>query len=203
MKEFAEEVKKIEMPAEMQERIRKNCYEKMEEENMKKSRKNIFQKPMVAVAALALCLCVTGVSALAATGKLQGFFKDIKRWDGAVTGSTYEQATDEVEIAITEVTDSLEVNITFVDAQKVPYSVFETLGIHNYQILDKTGKAVVKGAETAAVAISNGQVQLSISLEEVPAGEYKLVVTELVGGSKADQPLVVKGTWECGFTKGE
>jgi len=199
MKEFAEKVKQIEMPAEMQERIRKNCYEKMEEENMKKSRKNIFQKPMVAVAALALCLCVTGVSALAATGKLEGFFKDITRWDGAVTGTTYEQATDEVEIAIAEVSDGLKVKITLLEAQKIPYSTFETLGIHNYQILDKTDKAVIKGAETAAVAINNGQVQLSVSLEEIPAGEYKLVVTELVGGSKADQPLVVSGTWECGF----
>lgn len=44
---------------------------------------------------------------------------------------------------------------------------------------------------------------MAISLEEVPAGEYKLIVTELVGGFKADQPLVVSGTWECEFTKGE
>lgn len=203
MKEFAEKVKQIEMPAEMQERIRKNCYKKMEEENMKKSRKNIFQKPMVAVAALALCLCVTGISALAATGKLEGFFKDITRWDGAVTGSTYEQASDEVEIVIGDVTDSLEVNLTFLKAKQPPYSIFETLGIQNYQIQDKTGKAVVKGAETKTEAINNGKVQLSIYLKDIPVGEYKLVVTELVGGSKADQPLVVKGTWECDFTKGE
>ncbi|MBR4082959.1 MAG: hypothetical protein IKK33_01610 [Lachnospiraceae bacterium] len=203
MKEFAEKVKQIEMPAEMQERIKKHCYEKMEEENMKKSRKNIFQKPMVAVAALVLCLFVTGVSALAATGKLEGFFKDITRWDGAVIGTTYEQATDEVEIEITEVADRLEVNITFVDAQKVPYSTFESLGINNYQIMDKNGKALVKEAETAASTINNGQVQLSVSLEGIPAGEYNLVVTELVGSSKADQPLIVNGTWECIFVKSE
>lgn len=203
MKEFAEEVKKIEMPAEMQERIRKNCYKKMEEENLKKSRKSIFQKPMVAVAALALCLCVTGVSALAATGKLEGFFKDITRWDGAVTGATYEQASDEVTLAIDGVTDELEVNITLPEAQKAPYRLFENMGIHNYQIVDKNGKVIVKAAETKAAAISDGQVQLSISLEEVPAGEYKLIVSELVGGSKADQPLVVRGNWECEFTKTE
>ena len=40
-------------------------------------------------------------------------------------------------------------------------------------------------------------------MEAVPAGEYKLVVTELIGGAKAEQPLVVKGNWECGFTKTE
>lgn len=203
MKEFAEKIKQIEMPAEMQERIVKHCYERMEEESMKKNRKNRFQKPMVAVASLALCLCVTGVSALAATGKLEGFFKDITRWDGAVIGTTYEQASDEVEIAIAEVNDSLEVNITFVEAQKVPYSTFESLGIHNYQILDENGKVVVKGAETTSAVINNGQVELAISLEEVPAGEYKLVVTEMVGSAKADQPLVMSGNWECGFTKGE
>ena len=203
MKEFAEQVKQIEMPAEMQERIRKNCYKKMEEENMKKSRKNIFQKPMVAVAALALCLCVTGVSALAATGKLEGFFKDITRWNGAVIGSTYEQASDEVTLEIDGVTDELEVNITLPEAQKAPYRYFENMGIHNYQIVDKNGKVIVKDAETKASPISDGQVQVSVPLKDIPVGEYKLVVTELVGGSKADQPLVVKGTWECGFTKGE
>lgn len=203
MKEFAEEVKKIEMPVEMQERIKKNCYEKMEDESMRKNRKNIFQKPMVAVAALALCLCVTGVSALAATGKLEGFFKNTTRWDGAVIGSTYEQATDEVTLTIDGVTDELEVSITFLEAQKAPYSFFETLGIHNYQIVDKDGKAVVKEAETAGAIINNGQVELVVSLTDVPVGEYKLIVTELVGGSKADQPLVVSGNWECGFTKSE
>ena len=203
MKEFAEEVKKIEMSAEMQERIKKHCYEKMEEGTMKKNRKNIFQKPMVAVATLALCLCVTGVSALAATGRLEGFFKDITRWDGAVTGTTYEQATDEVEIVIAEVSDSLKVNITFVDAKKAPYSFFDALGLHNYQILDQNGKMIVKGAETTATPINNGQVELSISLADIPTGVYKLVVTELIGSAKADQPLVVKGNWECGFTKAE
>lgn len=203
MKEFADKVKQIEMPVDMQERIIKNCYEKMETEVMKKNRKNIFQKPMVAVAALALCLCVTGVSSLAATGKLEGFFKDITRWNGAITGTTYEQATDEVEIAIAEVNDSLEVNITFVDAQKAPYSFFDTLGIRNYQILDQKGKAVVKKAETNAEAISNGQVKVLIPLEDIPAGEYRLEITELVGSAKADQPLVVSGTWKCGFTKAE
>ncbi len=117
--------------------------------------------------------------------------------------NTSARPADELEIAIAEVSDGLKVKITLLEAQKVPYSTFEILGINNYQIMDKNGKAVLKGAETAAVAINNGQVELTISLEEVPAGEYKLVVTELVGGSKADQPLVLNGTWECGFTKGE
>lgn len=203
MKRFAEEVRKIEMSAEMQERIRKNCYERMEEENMKKSNKNIFQKPMVAVAALALCLCVTGASALAATGKLQGYFKDITRWDGAVTGTAYEQATDEVGINVTEVTDRVKVSITLLEAEKVPYSEFEALGIQSYQILDRNGKAVVKGAEAEAVLIKDGQAEMWIPLEDVPDGEYTLVISKLTGSKKAEQPLVVSGNWVCSFTKGD
>lgn len=47
---------------------------------------------------LVLCLCLTGVTALAATGKLQGFFSDITGWNGAVVGTSYEQATKELEV---------------------------------------------------------------------------------------------------------
>lgn len=106
-------------------------------------------------------------------------------------------------LTIDGVTDELEVSITFLEAQKAPYSFFETLGIHNYQIVDKDGKAVVKEAETAGAIINNGQVEVVVSLTDVPVGEYKLIVTELVGDSKADQPLVVSGNWECGFTKSQ
>ena len=43
-----------------------------------------------------------GVTTLAATGKLEGFFKDIKRWDGAIVGTSYEQATDEIDVSVIE-----------------------------------------------------------------------------------------------------
>lgn len=40
----------------------------------KNTSKKFYMKPMVAVAALALCLCLTGMTAMAAQGKMQGFF---------------------------------------------------------------------------------------------------------------------------------
>lgn len=93
-KKLAEEVKSIEMPSEMRERILEHCDMKTEEMTMRKNNgKNLFRKPMVAAAVLAACLCVTGVSAMAATGKLSGFFQDVKGMFGAVTGTTYEQST--------------------------------------------------------------------------------------------------------------
>ena len=79
--EFVNKIRKIEMPKDMQRRIIENCYMEMEKKRMNK----MFKRPMVVAASFALCVCLTGVTALAATGKLEGFFKDVKRWDGAVS----------------------------------------------------------------------------------------------------------------------
>lgn len=199
---LAEKVREIEMSEEMQERILGNCYQKMEDRKMSKNTtKNMFKKPMIAVASLALCLCVTGVTALAATGKLQGYFKDITNWNGAVTGTTYEQATDELELKVSEASDNLTVTITMVKPDVAPYSFLETFGVESYKIMDMDGNVVVKGDRTELVEVVDGKVNVMISLENVAAGEYKLVVTEMVGGSKADQPLVISGTWECEFVR--
>ncbi len=199
---LAEKVREIEMSEEMQERILGNCYQKMEDKKMNKNTtKSMFKRPMIAVASLALCLCVTGVTALAATGKLQGYFKDITNWNGAVTGTTYEQATEELELKITEVSDKLTVTITMVKPDMAPYSFIETFGLESYRIVDANGKVVAKGDRTELVEIVDGMANVMISLENVAVGEYKLIVTEMVGGSKADQPLVISGTWEGDFVR--
>lgn len=199
---FKNKLCEIEMPKEMQERILKNCYMEMEEKIMNKNTaKNFFRKPMVAVASLALCVCLTGVTALAATGKLEGFFKDITGWNGAVVGTSYEQATEEIEVNVVSVTDELTIEATMVKPKEVPYSTLETLGVNSYEITDMEGKVIVKGGTSEAAEIANGQVSLSIPLEDLANGEYKLIVGSFVGGSKADQPLVISGNWECTFTK--
>ena len=131
-KKFVNKIKEIEMPKDMQQRIIEKCYIETEKKKMNK----MFKKPMVAVASFALCVCLMGVTALAATGKLEGYFRDIKRWDGAVIGTAYEQATDEVELNIVEVSDKLVVEITMVNFKEAPYSFFEMFGIKNYKIVE-------------------------------------------------------------------
>lgn len=195
-------VNEIEMPKEMQERIIKNCHIEMEEKVMSKNtRKNLFQRPMVAVASLALCVCLAGVTGLAATGKLQGFFKDITDWKGAVIGTTYEQATDEMELSVVAGENALELTVTMINPKAAPYGFFEALAVESYKIMDANGKAVVEGNTTEAVNVVDGKVMISIPVENLASGEYRLVVTELVGSAKADQPLVISGVWECGFTR--
>lgn len=46
----------------------------------------MWKKQLSMTAALVLCVCITGVTALIANGKLQGIFKDITNWKGAVVG---------------------------------------------------------------------------------------------------------------------
>lgn len=201
-KMIAEKLNKIEMPKEMRERVIKNCVIEMEEKTMRKNTsKKFLGRPVVAVASLVLCLCLTGVTALAATGKLQGFFKDITDWKGAVTGTAYEQATDEVELSVALVADELAVAVTMLKPEEAPYSSFETFGIESYKIVDLAGSVIAEGEATALAEVVDGKVNVNISLDNISSGEYKLIVNKMVGSAKADQPLVISGTWECEFAK--
>ena len=201
-KMLVKKMNEIEMPKEMQERILKNCHMRMEEKEMRKNTpKKFFIRPVAAAACLALCICLTGVTALAATGKLQGFFKDITRWDGAVVGTSYEAAADEVELRVKAVSKELVLEWTMADPNTAPYSTFELLGVKNYKIVDLDGNVVVEGEMEEKARVADGRATTVISLENIPSGAYKLVVDELEGSAKADQPLVISGSWECEFVK--
>lgn len=193
--EFVNKIREIEMPKDMQQRIIEKCYMETEKKRMKK----MFKRPMVAAASFALCVCLTGVTALAATGKLEGFFRDIKRWDGAVVGTSYEQATDEVDMKVVNITDELIVEFTMLKPDTAPYSFFEIFGINEYKIVDEDGNMVMENEPVEMSAMEN-KVTLKIPLNTISEGTYTLVVSKLVGSAKADQPLVISGTWECEFT---
>ena len=99
-----------------------------------------------------------------------------------------------------DVTDELIVEITMLNANVAPYSSFELFGIENYKIMDTEGNVVDEKHAVDMSSVTNGKVRICVSLENVSAGEYVLIVNELVGSSKADHPLVLSGIWECEFT---
>lgn len=195
---------KIMMPEEMKHRITENCKKEilntMEEPTMKKCRNNVpFRKSAAVFAALATCLSLS-VTALA-TGKLQGFFRDITDWRGAIVGTAYEQATDEIGMHLSVHEDSLTVLAIFSDPQKFPYREAEKLSIAAYQIVDGNGSVVREGTATDSASVANGQAAIQIPLDGIGRGCYKLLVTAFVTEKKADQPLVISGDWECSFVK--
>ncbi len=194
----------ITMPEEVKRRIVRNCKTQIlnsrKEIIMKTNKNNTFIRKHAAVfVAVALCLSLS-VTALAATGVLQGYFRDITNWQGAIVGLSYEQATDEIGMEVTVNGNELTALVTFFNPQDLPYRETEKLGIAAYRIVDANGN-VVKEGTAESTEVVNGQAAVSIKLDDIDSGSYKLIVTAFVSEKKADQPLNIHGNWECVFTK--
>ena len=194
----------ITMPEEVKRRIVRNCKTQISNSRkeivMKTNKNNTFtRKPAAVFVAVALCLSLA-VTAAAASGVLKGHFRDITNWQGAIVGTSYEQATDEISMDITVNGNELTVLATFANPQMAPYKYIEKLGIAAYKVVDANGKAVAEGA-AESTEVANGQAAVSIRLDSIDIGSYKLIVTAFVGEAKAEQPLNINGNWECAFTK--
>lgn len=159
----------------------------------------LFHIPRVAAAAIALCFGLTGITVLAATGVMQGFFKDIFRWDGAVVGTSYEDATDELNVSAAYENGNLLVTVIAVDPGVAPYSEIENIRLKSYKIVDASGNTVVENQASDAVDILDGEAKIMISLSAISEGSYQLIVSEFEGGKKADQPLPISGEWKLIF----
>ena len=163
-------------------------------------RVGLFRIPRVAVAAVALCVCMTGITALAATGVLQGFFKDIFSWNGAVVSTVYENASDELNVTADCENKKLIVTVKAANPSMAPYSEFDTLRIQSYKIADATGNIVVDNQSSDPVEIQDGEAIIVITQLSDYEGDYQLIINEFEGGKKADQPLPISGEWQCNFT---
>lgn len=203
MNRLKEEIQNFELSEAAKQRILKNCREEMESEKeqkiMKKKTIVKFKKPLVVAAAFAVCLCLTGITAMATTGK--GFFQDIKRFDGAITGQTYQNATEEVLVYAAVEADVLTVTVDMVKYEVAPYSEIEVLKLKNYRVLDAAGRVVMENAVPENVVTENNQVKFQIPAKELTEGTYKLELDVLSGSKKAEQDLLIYGEWECEFTK--
>ena len=202
---LTKKVKEIEMPDDMRKRIIANCSDALDKKrNTGETRmtkvNNRWKKSLPMAATLVLCVCITGVTAMAAAGKLEGFFKDIKRWDGAVVGTSYEQATEEITVSIEMATDEeLDILVIIEEPAKPPYSESELFGIESYRIEDMEGNVIISGNSLAERTDFNSLMSFKIPLNEISNGKYKLVIEQFISEKKADQPLKISGNWECEF----
>ncbi len=132
-----------------------------------------------------------------------GYFEDVTAWNGSVIGTTYENATDEIHFTL-EAMEAEEATVSmtvkFVDLQKLPYSIIEELSIPKYTILDQSGAVVAEGsADYRAVDREQGETVFEIPLADLEKGDYRIKMEALEGKKKAEQPIPISGTWECGF----
>ena len=192
-------MEKIELSDEMQNRIIRNCrlseLHEMEEITMKTRKYFDFKKAMFIAAAVVLCLSVS-----IAAANHSGFFQDVRNWNGAVTGTKYVQATEEINLFAAAGGDALIVTATLLTPETAPYSFLDTFAIDRYQIIDASGNVIVDGKSDDFVRISESTAKMTVPLDGVHKGNYKLVVSSFIGSSKADQPLKISGNWEFGFT---
>jgi hypothetical protein len=193
--------KTITMPEEAKRRIVKNCKTQLlhSRKEIVMQNKTFVRKPAAVLVTVALCL-VLSVAALAATGVLQGYFRDMTNWQGAIVGTSYEEATNEISTDVIVTGSKLTVLATFLEPDKFPYRESEQLGIAEYKIFNAEGKLVKKGSSEKSAPVVNGCASIAIELNDLENGSYKLIVNTFVSEKKADQPLNISGNWEYDFT---
>lgn len=177
---------------------------KVEGKNMSKPRNITWLKRVSTVAAVVTVCAITVVSA----GAIKGMFKDVKRWDGAVIGTEYVNATNDIEMSINATKDEyISLDINFENQNEAPFAFIQEVAITDYKILDNNDKEVLEVNSTVENGIK-GNVENGRILLELPTNDklnsnqnYKLVVNTIYGLAKAEQPLKITGTWECEFSR--
>lgn len=203
MDHLKKEISKIELSESAKHRILKKCMETIESEqesySMKRIKRANTKKFILAVAAFAVCLCLTGITAMATSEK--GFFRDTKRFDGAITGQTYHNATDEVLVYAAVEDDTLMVTVEMVKIEMIPYREIEMMELEKYRVYDSNGTVVMEDIVPENVVMENNRIKFVIPAGKLAEGTYKLELDVLSGSKKADHDLLIYGGWECEFTK--
>ena len=182
----------------------------MEERTMSKPK--ITTKRTLAIAAvLALCLITVCMTPLA--NSIKGFFSDIVRFDGAITGTQYENATNDIKIDVLEVTSEngnviIPLELSFENPLEAPFPYIQKVAVSEYKIVDSNNKEIIKTKLSAEEGdkgtIADGKVLVNLSLNDAKlksGEEYTIVIDKMYGLSKADAPLHITGTWECNFIR--
>ena len=206
LRKHAETTKSVmQTPFDLKEEIKN-----MEECTMSKPKITI-KRTMSIAAVLALCLVIVCMTPLASS--IRGFFSDIVRFDGAITGTQYENATNEIIVNAMEPTtdngnDIIPLEFTFENPNEAPFAYIQEIAVADYMIIDETTGEILKlecyPEYSGKGTIKDGQALVNLSLNDtkIKSGEeYTIVIEKMYGLSKADAPLHITGTWKCNFIR--
>ena len=152
--------------------------------------------PRMAAAVTVLCICLAG-TVMVSAGTLKGFFRDVFSPGGAVTGTVYENADQELEVSVFAEGDVLHAVLQCPDT--VPYSEIEEWKVTGYQVIDAGGNTVMENEPAEWTGVNDGTAEIIVPLTLQEHGTYRLVITEFSGRKKADQDLPVRGHLKCTF----
>jgi len=206
LRKHAETTKNImQTPFDLKEEIKN-----MEERTMSKPKFTI-KRTMAIAAVLALCLVIVCMTPLASS--IRGFFSDIVRFDGAITGTKYENATNDIKVDVLELTPEnsnviIPLELTFEHPTEAPFPYIQEITVSEYKIFDSNNKEVIKTKLPAEDGdkgtVSDGKVFVNLSIEDAKlksGEEYTIVIEKMYGLAKADAPLHITGTWKCKFVR--
>lgn len=163
-----------------------------------------FRKSTVAAAvALVLTFGLLTAGAVTYADSIRGAFSDVIRFDGAVVGTEYHNATEEIEVTAEAVGDTVIVNARFLYPADAPYAFIAELSLKNVTLTDSSGAKLLTVGETEITPITNGSVSIAIPMGTVslsPHESYTLSFDTAVGHAKAEQPLPMSGNWSCTVT---
>ena len=180
---------------------------KMEEKDMVKPKNITWIKRFGTIAAVVTLCIMTVVCA----NPIKGFFKDIMRWDGAIVGTEYINATNDLKITASEMRSEngntiLSLEIAFENKNEAPFSFIQEIAIADFKILDRDSKEILVVSESIEESVK-GTIKDGKVLIDLPIGEAKLntndkyfiVIDSIHGLAKAEQSLKINGTWKCEF----
>jgi len=206
LRKHAETTKNImQTPFDLKEEIKN-----MEERTMSKPKFTI-KRTMAIAAVLALCLVIVCMTPLASS--IRGFFSDIVRFDGAITGTKYENATNDIKVDVLELTPEnsnviIPLELTFEHPTEAPFPYIQEIAVSEYKVLDSNNKEVIKTKLPAEDGdkgtVSDGKVFVNLSIDDAKlksSEEYTIIIEKMYGLSKADAPLHITGTWKCNFIR--
>ena len=141
------ELNKIEIPKELNKRSRigiEKASVEMKGEN--KMNKNIKQIISIAAAFL-LSISLVAISNPTLANSIKGFFRDITNSNGSIVGTEYNQATEEIEIRISDmIVDEdmviLPIEVTLKDISKAPFSEIDILTMDKFNIIHSSGDEI-------------------------------------------------------------
>lgn len=176
---------------------------KLEEKNMNKFKNVTWLKRLATTAAVLAVCAVTVVSA----GALTGYFKDVKNFSGAIVGTEYINATNDVQMNVLDANDEyITLDINFVNPSEAPFAFIQELAVTEYIVLDQNNNevfAVNSDAENCSTAI----IEADGTLIKLPTKylnneeTYTLKINTIYGLAKAEQPLKITGDWKCEFKR--
>ena len=170
--------------------------------------KSIMKRTVAIAAVLAFCIITVTMTPLA--NEIKGFFSDIIGFNGAITGTQYENATNDIKVNAMEIaTDNgnaiIPLELTFKNPNKAH---IQEIAVADYMILDETTGEILKlecypeYSGKGTIKDGNALVNLSLNDTKFKSGkEYILVIEKMYGLAKADAPLHIIGNWKCKFIK--